>query len=315
MGISCEYDVIIIGGGPAGLTAGIYASRARLKTLLIESYSIPTQVFLTNSIENYPGFPEGITGIELIAKFSDQARISGLEFTVGNVLSIVGTPLQWQVTIEDRVYNTLSLIIASGNTHKKLGVWGESAFCGKGVSYCATCDAPFFRDKEIVVVGGGDAAVEEALFLTKFGKKVTLIHRRDKLRATKILQERIFANEKMAFIWNCIITKILGSNKEVSGVRIKDVNSQKEGVIPCQGIFIFIGLIPNTKFLEGVINLDEEGYVITDEFMNTSKEGIFAAGDCRKKMVRQIVTACGDGAIAASSAQMYIATCAVGLNE
>lgn len=299
------YDVIIIGGGPAGLTAGLYACRARLKTLLLESYIVPSQTVVTAEIENYPGFPEGISGFELIDKFKKQAKNFGLEFSVGNVKNIQKDNNKWQVIVEDKTHQCLSLIIATGARAKELGVVGEDKFRGKGVSYCATCDGALFKDKEIVVVGGGNTAVEEALFLTRFGKKVTLIHRRDKLRATKILQERALSHKKIDFVWSSQVIEILG-DESVEAVKVKNINTCQESKISCSGVFIFVGLIPNTHFLKGIIELDEEGYIITDDNMKTSQEGIFACGDCRKKLLRQVVTACGDGATAAFSAQRYV---------
>jgi thioredoxin reductase (NADPH) len=304
------YDVIIIGGGPAGLTASIYTSRARLKTLLIEDIHLLSQVTSADKIENYPGFPEGISGVDLIEKIKKQSRAFNTEFTAGEVEGIQEEtgemPKVWCVlTKEGNRYKGLTVIIASGARPKKLEVSGENEFCGKGVSYCATCDGVFFRDKNIVVVGGGNAAVEEALFLTKFGKKITIIHRRDRLRATKVLQERIFNNKKIEVVFNSQVIEILGKEK-VEAVRIKDVKAEKETSISCEGVFIFVGQIPNTDFLKGVVELDAKGYVVADEDMNTSRPGIFVCGDCRKTMLRQVVTACGDGAVAAISARQYI---------
>ncbi|MEW6620983.1 MAG: thioredoxin-disulfide reductase [bacterium] len=299
------YDVVIIGGGPAGLTAGLYTSRARLKTLLIESYTLPSQAVTTAFIENYPGFPEGIGGFELIERFRKQVEIFGLESTIGDVRGIHSVDNTWRVEVGDKVYDCRCLIIATGARPKELNVPGEVKFRGKGVSYCATCDGALFKNKDIVVVGGGDTAVEEALFLTRFGKKVTLIHRRDTLRATKILQERISKHEKVDFLWNSVVVEISG-NENVEAIKVKNTTTQQESKIFCDGVFIFVGLIPNTAFLKGIIELDEEGYIITDEGMKTSNEGIFACGDCRKKSLRQIITACGDGASAAFSAQKYL---------
>jgi len=303
------YDIIIIGGGPAGLTAGLYACRSRLKTLLIKSNTIPSQAVVTALIENYPGFPEGIDGFGLIDKFEKQAENFGLESRVGNVKNITLIKNKesniWQVETDDKIYAGLSLIVASGAKPKELGVVGEEKFRGRGVSYCATCDGAFFKNKDVVVVGGGNTAVEEALFLTKFAKKVILIHRRDRLRATRILQERVLAHEKIDFAWSSEIIEILGK-EHVEAVKVKNVTTSAESKIHCEGVFIFIGLIPNTDFLKGVVELDKNGYVITDEEMQGSEKGIFACGDCRKKLLRQIITACGDGATAAFSAQRYV---------
>jgi len=295
------YDVIIIGGGPSGLTAGIYTARARLTTLLLNSYTILGQAVSTHLIENYPGFPEGIGGFELIERFEKQAQGFGITIYPDTVKGISPIERQgrnvWQVEAEDGIYYALSLIIATGASHKALGVPGESEFSGKGVSYCATCDGPLYKGKSLIVVGGGDAAVEEALFLTKFSLKITLIHRRDSLRATNILQERLFAHKNITVIWNSTVTDILGSTG-VEGVRIKNVVTQEDMELDCSGVFVFIGLVPNTRLFERIIKLDDNGYIITDENMMTSQKGIFACGDCRQTPFRQVITACGDGAIA-----------------
>ncbi len=300
-----NYDVVIIGGGPAGLTAGLYASRARLKTLLVESLSVPGQAVITDSIENYPGFPEGINGFELIERFKKQIENLGAEFKTGDVKDITSYENGWKIEVEGNSYSALALIIASGARPKKLGVPGEDRLQGKGVSYCATCDGPIYKGKDVIVVGGGDTAVEEALFLTRFGKKVTLIHRRDRLRAAKILHERAFANKKIEFLWNSIVCEILGDDK-VNGVKVKDLKTGGEKKVSCDGVFIFTGYTPNTDFIGGLLELDDKGYIITDDDMKTSRQGIFACGDCRKKLLRQIVTACGDGATAAFAAQQYV---------
>jgi len=300
-----DYDVIIIGGGPAGLTAAIYTSRARLKTLVIESYSVPGQAIITDSIENFPGFPEGINGFELVEKFKKQAEKFGAELIVKNVEKIEQLQDGWRIKAEDKTYTTLSIIIATGAHPRKLDVPGEHKFTGKGVSYCATCDGALYRDKHVVVIGGGDTAIDEALFLTRFAKKVTLVHRRDRLRATKILQERVLANKKMEFAWESNVIEILGKDK-VGGVKIKNIKTKKDTDLSCDGVFVFVGYEPNTDLLKGLLKLDKKSYILTDDDMNTSKKGIFSCGDCRKKLLRQVVTACGDGATAAFSAQQYV---------
>lgn len=300
-----DYDVIIIGGGPAGLTAGLYASRARLKTLIIESYSVVCQVVTTDQIENYPGFPEGINGFELIDKFKKQAERFGAEFVVSPVKSVKESGPGFQVEAEDRVYASSSVIIASGARPKMLNVPGEDSFRGKGVSYCGTCDGALFKDKEVVVVGGGDTALEEAIFLTKFVKKAAVIHRRDALRGTKILQERAFANKKIEFVWDSVVTEIEGAGK-VTGVKIKNVKTGALKDFPCDGAFVFVGYTPNTGFLKDIVSLDEAGYITADDNCLTSRPGIFACGDCRKKLLRQVVTAAGDGATAAFACQRYL---------
>ena len=302
------YDVIIIGGGPAGLTAGIYTSRARLRTLLVEDFTLSPQVTTTFQIENYPGFPEGIGGLDLIERFKKQAKEFGVEFKQARVKNIergLTSIKEIKIETESEVYNSLSLIIASGARPKELGVKGEKEFRGKGVSYCATCDGPFFRDREVVVIGGGDSAVKEALYLTRFVRKVTLLHRRDKLRATKILQERLFSEQKIDVRWDSVAEEILGREK-VEGVRIINLKTKEKSVLSCDGVFIFAGLLPNTDFARGVVELDEKGYVVVDSRMRTSVEGIFACGDCRSTILRQVITACGDGAFAAFSAQEYV---------
>jgi len=300
------YDAIIIGGGPAGLTAGIYLSRARMDTLLIEKALPGGQAILTEIIENYPGFPHGITGPELMQKMEEQAVRFGLKIEYGEVAEIKTKEDKVKIVkINNQEYRTLTIILASGAEASKLDIPGEEEFRGKGVSYCGTCDAPFFKDQKIVVVGGGDTAIEEALYLSKFARGITVIHRRDRLRATKILQERIFLNKKINFSWSSIPLKILGKYK-VEGILIKDLITSEEKEIPCQGVFIFVGNLPNTKFLKDVIKLDNRGYVITDDNMMTSQEGIYACGDVRKKILRQVVTACGEGATAAFAAQKYI---------
>ncbi len=303
------YDVIIIGGGPAGLTAAIYTSRAKLRTLLIESMSLTTQVALTDLIENFPGFPQGIKGYELIERFKEQAHKFNTETITKDVKELNETNQNhqkiWKVITDDAEYHTLSVIIATGARYKHLDIPGEIKFQGRGVSYCAVCDAAFFKDKEIAVIGGGDTAIEEAIFLTKFIKKLYLIHRRDQLRATKILQERIMSNPKVEFVWNSIPEEIIGDNK-VNSIRIKNITTDEKRIIHCDGVFIFIGLIPNTEFIKDVAKLNKGGYIITDENMRMEQTGLFACGDCREKLLRQIINACGDGAVAAYSAQHYV---------
>jgi len=301
--------VIIIGGGPAGLTAGIYVSRARMKSLLIESYTIPGQALLVEKIENYPGFPEGINGFELIEKFKQHCRMYSLEIVNETVESIskshsTAFPI-WHVKTGKNIYKSLSIIIATGSQHRKLGIPGEEKFFQKGVSYCAVCDGVIFKNKDVVVVGGGDSAAEEALFLAKLAKSVILIHRRDKLRAAQVLQERLFSNDKIKILFNTIVTEITGKDK-VEEVNVKNVYNNSESIIPCDGVFISIGLVPNTMLVKGLVALDEESYIITDENMKTSADGIYACGDCRRKPLRQIITACSDGAIAAFSAGQYV---------
>jgi len=303
------YDAIIIGGGPAGLTAGIYLSRARMGTLLIEKAMPGGQAILTEIIENYPGFPHGIAGPELMQKMEEQAVRFGLKIEYGEAAKVrikEGKEDKVKIVkINNKEYRTLTIILASGAEASKLEVPGEEELRGRGVSYCATCDAPFFKDQKIVVVGGGDTAIEEALYLTKFVREVTIIHRRNRLRATKILQERVFVNKKINFAWDSVATKILGKEK-VEGVLIQNKKTAEKREISCQGVFVFVGNVPNSKFLNEIIKLDQKGYILTDGNMMTSQEGIYACGDVRKKLLRQVITACGEGATAAFAAQKYI---------
>ncbi len=311
-----NYELIIVGGGPAGLTAGIYATRDKIKTLLIEKVAPGGQAILSENIENYPGFPEGISGPELIQRMETQAKKFGLEITSEEVkklkISAKGGFASGEkneklkiVETENEEYESLAIIIATGAEAKKLNVPGEEKLIGKGVSYCATCDGPFFKNQEVAVIGGGDAAVQEAMFLTRFAKKVFLIHRRAQLRATKILQERAKSNPKIKFLWDTVVSEIYG-DKRVDALKTKNVKTGEEKKLPVQGIFVLVGVEPQTKFLQGVATLDENGYILTDENMQTSVPGIYACGDCRKKSLRQIVTACAEGAIAAFMVGQYI---------
>jgi thioredoxin reductase (NADPH) len=304
------YDVVIIGGGPAGLTAGLYASRAGFRTLLFEGASTVSQITVTDMIENYPGIPEGINGFDLIERFKKQAGHFGLEMTSADVSAIAnkqwGDVVGWEISAGERSFESIAVIVATGAYWRKLGIPGEDTFAGKGVSYCATCDGPFYRNRDVVVVGGGDAAVQEAIFLTNFARKVSIVHRRDRLRATNVLQKRALANNKIEFIWNAVVEEISGG-AAVEKVKIRDVTSSgamKE--IAADGIFVFIGLTPQTDAFRGIIDRDKGGYVIVDRNMQTSAKGVFACGDCIGKRLRQIVTACGDGATAAFSAQLYV---------
>ena len=299
------YDVIIIGGGPAGLTAGLYTSRSRLKSLLIENGLLGGQMTTTELIENYPGFPEGITGDELSRLMEEQAKRFGLEVIPEYVVEVKLEGDKKVVKTEEGNYLSQTLIICTGTEYRKLGVPGEKEFAGKGVSYCATCDGAFFRDNQIVVVGGGDSALTEALYLTKFGKEVTIIHRRDALRGTKIYQERVFTHPKIKLLWNSVIQEIKGDSV-VKSILVKNVKSEEVTEHPIDGVFLFVGLSPRTQFLRGLVDMDEEGYILTDANGQTSVKGIFAAGDCRKKLVRQIATAVGDGATAACSTEKYL---------
>jgi thioredoxin reductase (NADPH) len=302
------HDIIIIGGGPAGLTAGIYAARARMDVLLVESTFSPSLITITDWVENYPGFPEGIGGFDIVEKFRQQAINHGLKSVFGDVSGIVrefvNDQVVWKV-IADENYFAHAVILATGANNAKLGCPGEAEFTGKGVSYCATCDGPFYRDKGVVVVGGGDTAVQEAIFLTKFASKVTLVHRRDSLRATAVLRDRARANEKISFELDSVVESIYG-DKLVEGVILKNTKTGETKNLRADGVFIFTGLIPNTQLVKDVAELDVNGYIIVDGDMKTSAQGIFSCGDCNKKLLRQVITACGDGATAAFSAQHYV---------
>ena len=300
------YDIVIIGGGPAGLTAGIYAGRAKMKTLLLEKNFYGGQVLLTDIIENFPGFPDGIKGPDLMEQFILQAKNVGLNVLNAEAKKLVVEKDAFKVIIDDgEEFGASTVMIATGASWNPLNVPGEKELTGRGVSYCATCDGPLFKDKEVVVVGGGDKAVGDALFLAKFAKKVTIVHRRDELRAAKILQDRVFAAENIEIAWNSVVTKISGKSK-VEAVTLKDVRDNKESDLRCNGIFVLIGIRPNSGLAKGVVDTDESGYILTDDSMKTSARGIFACGDVRKKVLRQIVTSCGDGATAAFAAQHYI---------
>ena len=303
------YDLVIVGGGPAGFTAGLYGARAGLKTLLMEGASTVSQITVTDLIENYPGIPEGINGFDLIERFKKQARQFGADMVSGDAGTIVKTRWNgiegWEVRTGGKSYGALAVIVATGAHWRRLGVAGEETFIGKGVSFCATCDGPFFRDREVAVVGGGNTAIQEALFLTHFARKVTVIHRRDRLRATGILAQRAFDNPKIDFAWNAVVDEIAGA-EGVQAVRIRDVKTSEIRTIPAEGVFIFVGLIPNTDFVRGLVELDAGGHIVVDANMRTSAKGIFGCGDCTGKLLRQVITACGDGATAAYAAQIYV---------
>jgi len=300
-----HYEVIIIGGGPAGLSAGIYTARARLSSLLIEMGLVGGQILNAEHLDNYPGFPEGISGTKLAELMHEQATKYGLKTTVAEV---TGVGLQDELKVVETgsgSFKARALIIASGCHRQKLGVPGEEEFTGKGVSYCATCDGAFFRELPVAVVGGGNAAVTEALHLTKFATKVTVIHRRDQLRATKILQEKAFSEPKIDLRWDSVVEKIEGKDL-VSGLRLRNVKTGKESALSVSGVFVSIGFIPNTEYLKGVLPLAENGAIITNGMMETGVAGIYAAGDIRQGSPRQVTTACGDGATAAIQATKFL---------
>ncbi len=292
-------QLVIIGGGPAGLAAAIYAGRADMDGVLLEKLSPGGQVLITDKVENYPGFEE-ISGFDLVDKMAAHAWKFGIEHKNGEVSYIQkqdDSSFKIVLAGGEEIISR-AIILATGATHSILGVKGEQEFTGRGVSYCATCDGPFFRDQEVAVVGGGDSAVQEAIFLTKFASKVYIIHRRDELRATKILQKKAFENPKIELVWDSIVEEITG-NETVEAVNILNKKTGQKTSLPVQGVFIFVGIQPNTGFIKGLVDMDERGFIRTDEWMRTSEKGIYAAGDCRLKPLLQIVTAVSDGATAA----------------
>lgn len=300
-----RYEVIIIGGGPAGLSAGIYTARARLNSLLIEKGLIGGQIVNAEWLDNYPGFPEGISGTKLTELMHEQATKYGLKTIIAEVTGVRLQKGLKVVETSNGSFKAQVLIIAGGCHRQKLGVPGEDEFTGKGVSYCATCDGAFFRELPIAVVGGGNAAVTEALHLTKFATKVTVIHRRDQLRATKILQEKAFSEPKIDFRWDSVVEKIEGKDL-VSGLRLRNVKTGQKSTLSVSGVFVSIGFIPNTEYLKGVLPLAENGAIITNGMMETEVAGIYAAGDIRQGSPRQVTTACGDGATAAIQATKFL---------
>ena len=306
------YDVIVLGAGPAGLTAGLYAGRARLSTLMIEKGQDGGQIAITNEIENYPGQVEGDSGPSLIARMTKQCEHFGVERVSDMIKEVELTgPVKKLIGVKGE-YEAKCVIIATGAFPRPIGCKNEGKFVGKGISFCATCDASFFQDLEVYVVGGGDAAVEEAMYLTKFARKVTIIHRRDELRAAKSIQEKAFKNEKIHFLWNTVVDEVDGEDEILSKMIVKNTKTGELTTIEADeddglfGLFGFIGLLPKSDLFEGVIDMDK-GYIKTDDNMHTNIEGVYAAGDVRVKSLRQVVTAAADGAIAAMQAEKYIA--------
>ena len=299
------YQVVIIGGGPAGLTAGLYCARSRLNSLLIEQGVIGGKIINAERVENYPGFPKGISGIDLGQLIHEQATSYGLETLLAEVTKVVPGQRHNLVSTSDSDFVAESIIIASGSQFRKLGVPGEDEFVGKGVSYCATCDGPLFKGKIVAVIGGGDTAVTEALYLSKFASSVKVIHRRNQLRASKIFGERAMAEPKIEFIWDTIVTKIEGDGV-VKQLMLKNTKNAKMSILELAGVFVAIGSEPNSAQWRGLLLLDEGGYIITNELMETKIPGIFAAGDVRHNSARQVITAAGDGATAAISAARFL---------
>ncbi len=299
-----KYEVIIIGGGPAGLTAGLYTSRAGLKSLLVERGVFGGQIVNAALVENYPGFPQGISGLELGSLMYQQATKYGLEIVTAEVTGIAQEQ-PYSVSTTEGSFEAAAIIIAAGSEYRKLEVLGEERLSGHGVSYCATCDGFLFRDREVAVVGGGDTAITDALELTRHVSKVYVIHRRDQLRAAKVLRERAFAQPKLEFIWTTVVEEILGE-KLLSGLELRNVKTGQHSILEVAGVFVAVGLMPNSQSFFKIVDLDDAGYIITDETMATSAPGVFAAGDIRRNSPRQVSAAVGDGVTAAMSAFKYI---------
>lgn len=299
------YDVIIIGAGPAGMTAAVYASRANLDTLMLERGVPGGQMADTEDIENYPGF-ESILGQDLSNKMFEHAKKFGAVYAYGEVQNVTDHGDYKEVEAGGKTYKTKTVIITTGAEYKKVGVTGEAELTGRGVSYCAVCDGAFFRDGHIVVIGGGDSAVEEGIYLTRFAKKVTIIHRRNQLRAQKIIQDRAFANDKIEFIWDTVVEEIKEGNGKVGSVQLKNVKTGAVSEFETDGVFIYVGTVPLSAPFKSLGIVDEDGYIPTNVNMETSVPGIYAAGDIRVKDLRQVVTATGDGSIAAETAIKYI---------
>ncbi len=301
------YQLIIIGGGPAGLSAGLYASRSKLDALLIEKAGLGGQILNAEMVENYPGFPQGISGSELGALIAQQATKYGLPTAFAEVQGIEIKGDEKVVITSEGQYRAKAVIIAAGSEHSKLGVPGEEEFLGKGVSYCAMCDGAFFREQVIAVVGGGNVAINDALFLTRFATKVKVIHRRDQLRATKVLQDRAFANPKIEFVWDTVVNSITG-DKQVREIKLRNVKTGKSSSVEVSGVFVAVGLRPNTDYLRNLLTLDEVGFIPVNGQMETEVPGIYAAGDIRAGSIRQVVSAAGDGATAAIAAERFISS-------
>jgi thioredoxin reductase (NADPH) len=302
------HDVVILGAGPAGLTAAIYAARANHAPVVITGPLFGGQLALTTEVENFPGFPDGVLGPELMELMKRQAERFGAEIRIGDVADAELTHSPLRMTLNGELIETKSLIVATGASARLLDVPGEREFFGRGVSTCSTCDGFFYRDKTVAVVGGGDGAIEEGTFLTRYASKVFLVHRRDRLRASQILQDRAMKNDKIAFIWDTVVAEIGGDGDTgVTNARLRNVKTGEEKELPVDGVFLAIGHVPNTKIFEGQLKLDEQGYIVTDSRMHTNIQGVFACGDCQDHIYRQAITAAGTGCIAAIEAEKFLA--------
>ena len=299
-------ELVIVGGGPGGLTAGLYAARGGMDAVLVEMLSPGGQVLNTDLVENWPGDHEGVTGFDLADRMRRHAEKFGLEIRSGELKGLALEGRDKVITLAEGELRARAVILCLGASPRKLGIPGEEEFTGKGVSYCGTCDGPFYRDQEVVVVGGGDTAAEEAVFLTKFASKVYLVHRRDELRAVKVLRDRVLDNEKIEVLWSHVPLAVQGGAQGVESVRLKDLKSGREFDQAVSGAFIFVGTSPNTEVLRGVVEMDPRGFILADRDQRTSLPGVFAAGDCCSKLLRQIITAAGEGATAAFAAARYL---------
>lgn len=300
-----QYDFIIIGAGPCGLSSGLYAARGKLKTLIIEKKSIGGQITLTKRVENYPGAPKNSTGASITQRMKEQAESFGCEIITDDVLNIDKKGELFYIYTKNDEFSCKACLIASGTKPKQLNIKGEEKYIGMGVSYCAKCDAAFFKDMDVVVVGGGDSAFQEALYLSEFASKVTIVHRSDSFRASKSLQEKVFSHEKIDMILNSELTEIYGSDF-VEGVKIFDKNLKNTYEYKTDGVFVFVGYSPCSENFKGVVSLDKEGYIITDNNLSTIVDGLYAGGDVRRGSLRQVITACADGAVSAINAQEHI---------
>jgi len=299
-----DFDVAIIGGGPAGLAAAVYAARGGMKTVIFEKALVGGQITTTADVENYPGFEVNMSGFDIADKMRIQAEKFGTEIKQENIKSIKLDQINKLVETDSNKYNVKSVILATGANPRKLGVQGEAKYTGRGVSYCATCDGALYRDKTVAVVGGGDSAVEEAIFLTKFAKKVYIIHRRDELRAVKLIRQRAFENDKIEIIWDSIVNEVKGGDF-LEKVELYNKKTKEISELELDGIFIYVGIIPNNELVKSIVDLDEQGFILTDETMGTKIPGLYAAGDIVHKILRQVVTAASDGATAAFSAEKW----------